>query len=391
MATKTVVCPECGAGAAPGRFACAECGALLAAVGAFPRRWDAGSPGEDEPTPEAIESAPASDVAGDAEVEALAVPTVAPEAASPAAVAVAEPEAAAEPEPVSNPEPQRAAEPEPSALAAASTPATAASEPSWPERPQPVPASRPLPSVLGLIEPEADRRASSAGEDGFDDEFEDDLDDDAPVAAARAAAAARVWPPEGVPQPGPIPAARTPAGAYLSPSAAPPPDAPTVPSPAPVAATVAPVASSATDARASLSETLGAFGITEDIPHRLIGAGAAIAGLGFLLPWAAVLAGNGLGGSYWSRWGLAGPGHWIIVAGLIGCVVVALAGDRLGRVPIGPIAVVLAAVLIGLLWPYVFGVFERFVGVWLVLGGTLILGIGGILDVRRHEPEEPPV
>ena len=39
MATKTVVCPDCGAPAAPGRYACADCGALIAAVAAPARAW----------------------------------------------------------------------------------------------------------------------------------------------------------------------------------------------------------------------------------------------------------------------------------------------------------------------------------------------------------------
>ena len=37
MATKTVVCPECGSEAERGRYACSECGALLAAVAMAPR------------------------------------------------------------------------------------------------------------------------------------------------------------------------------------------------------------------------------------------------------------------------------------------------------------------------------------------------------------------
>src|SRR4051812_22662144 len=37
MATKTLACPECGSEAAPGRYACTECGALLNGVAVRPR------------------------------------------------------------------------------------------------------------------------------------------------------------------------------------------------------------------------------------------------------------------------------------------------------------------------------------------------------------------
>jgi len=146
--------------------------------------------------------------------------------------------------------------------------------------------------------------------------------------------------------------------------------------------------------RISLAETLGSLGIADDVPRHLIAAGSAIAALGFHLPWASVLAGNGLGGKYWTRWGLAGPGHWVIVLALLGLVGLAVAsgrGGRIARIPLGPIAVVAAAILIGLLWPYLFGVFERFVGVWLVLAGTIVLATGGLLGLRRHDPVGPSV
>ena len=57
MATKTAVCPECGAAAGPGRYACAECGALLAAVGTMPRSWPTTSTTGAEQTVEATASA----------------------------------------------------------------------------------------------------------------------------------------------------------------------------------------------------------------------------------------------------------------------------------------------------------------------------------------------
>src|SRR5262249_20595428 len=144
-------------------------------------------------------------------------------------------------------------------------------------------------------------------------------------------------------------------------------------------------------AKSTLAETLDGFGITADTPRRLIGAGAAIAALGFLLPWAEVVIGSGLAGSYWARWGMAGPGHWIVVALLGALVGGALAQDGLARVPVGPIAVGLGMLLVGLVWPYLFGVIGHAVGVWLVLVGALVLAAGGILDLRRHATASPDV
>src|SRR5207249_3550270 len=64
MATKTAVCPECGAAAGPGRYACAECGALLAAVGTMPRSWPTTSTTGAEQTVEATASAETAAASG---------------------------------------------------------------------------------------------------------------------------------------------------------------------------------------------------------------------------------------------------------------------------------------------------------------------------------------
>jgi len=295
LATKTAVCPECGSEAAPGRFACPACGALLASVCGFDPAplVEPGRRPVDEPEPEA-------DVQADLELEADL-----------------EAESDLDPEPHLEPEPVAA---------------------------------------VAVVRPP-------------------------------------VWPPDGDRGPLARTATRTPAGAYLSPSAVlAQPDPP--PATAPTHDHAADSATARQVRRLSLAETLGSLGIADDVPRHLIAAGSAIAALGFLLPWASVLAGTGLGGTYWTRWGLAGPGHWLIVLALLGLVGLAVASGRdrrFARIPLGPIAVVVAAILIGLLWPYLFGVFERFVGVWLVLAGTIVLAAGGLLGLRRHDPVGPSV
>ncbi len=384
MATKTVVCPECGAPAAPGRFACADCGALLAAVGPKPVRRRRTSPAR-------TSAARDPDRAG-TRAEGVAAAA----AASPDPVSIAAPAPAPVPAPEAVPAPPPAGPPTGApAPAPALAPrgfaidldeaddreidedaplAAAAAEPEWPGTPvapawlSSVAVADPAPELVG---PADDEPA--------------DQDRQPPVAPPASA-----WPPAGVAAPLDPPAPRTPAGAYLAPSAVLPPlDAPasrTGHHPATETATAA-------DAKtqASLAETLDAFGITADTPRRLIGGGAAIAGLGFLLPWAEVVIGSGLAGSYWARWGLAGPGHWIIVSLLVGLVIVALAKDRLARVPVGPMAIGLGMLLVGLVWPYLFGVIGHSVGVWLVLVGAIVLGAGGILDLRRHATASPGV
>jgi hypothetical protein len=79
------------------------------------------------------------------------------------------------------------------------------------------------------------------------------------------------------------------------------------------------------------------------------------------------------------------------VAGLIALVALALAGERFRGASVGAIATVSAGLVLGLLWPYVFGPLGASVGVWTVLAGAIVLGIGGILDLRRHDPEESSV
>jgi hypothetical protein len=205
--------------------------------------------------------------------------------------------------------------------------------------------------------------------------------------------AAPAWPPPG--DQGIIvqPPARAPAGSYLPPSAV-------LPS---AEALVAGAIGRAADPNAHViparsevgargpapADRLAQLGLPADSPRRVVGVGAVIASLGFLLPWAAVLAGSGLLGGYLTQWGLAGPGHWIVALLLVGLAVVALAGGRLASVPVGLPAVAIATLLTGLAWPYLFGFLGRAVGIWVVLFGAILMVSGGLLDLKATRHAEP--
>jgi hypothetical protein len=194
----------------------------------------------------------------------------------------------------------------------------------------------------------------------------------------------------------PLPVARTPAGAYLPPSAfldALDPAAPTaVAAGAAGAASGSPKGADPSSRAPGFGGLVDSFDLADDLPRTVIAIGAGVSALGFLLPWANVLAGAGLLGGYFTQWGLAGPGHWIVLTLLVAMVGVAIAGAPTDRLPVGLAAIALAALLVGMLWPYLFGFLGRSVGVWIVIAGAVALAIGGILDRRdRHDPAEPPV
>jgi len=206
------------------------------------------------------------------------------------------------------------------------------------------------------------------------------------------------WPPPGDRGVLVEPFARVPAGSYLPPSAV----LPLAEAAAQAAAharsdlpnAVPPAGGVTTEStRVSAAERLAQLGLPADTPRRVVGIGAVVAALGFLLPWAAVLAGSGLLGDYWTQWGMAGPGHWIVVALLVGLAVLSLANGRLATIPVGLPAVAIAMLLVGLSWPYVFGFLGKAAGIWVVLFGAILLAAGGLLDLRagRNDESKPTV
>jgi hypothetical protein len=382
MATKVVVCPECESALEPGRFSCPSCGTLVAAIASTARSFT--------PVPESVP--PVLESAPDA---AAALPADAPRSDAADGDALDD-------EGWDLPE----AEPEPEAAAAAAlsrsslaTPASFEPMPpatSWPEPPAP-PVAPTRPARPTGLDPDWQDVPAPAGQA-------------APVAQpAPAEQPAPLAPPAWPEQPawpptsaGPValePPVRTPAGAYLPPSAVLPPG-----EALPVAgqngngnghAVAAPATASTSLAeRFALGDADGPLGLPANAAGRTIALGAAIAGLGFLLPWAEIVIGSTSVGGFLDMWGLAGPGHPLVLLLLIGVGFLAVAHEKWPvRVGAGTAAIVLGSVLLGLAFPYVMGPFREAVGVYVTAAGAAIMIAGGLLArvPPRHADAEASV
>ena len=399
MATRTVVCPECDAPLSPGRFACSSCGALVASVATAPRQFVPAEPtvppgltASSQAQPSAPAAAPVQQAArpaapGATPALAAAVAPVAPSAqrvpqpapaappAAPAAVAIEE-----------SPAPRRTRAAAPPRRPRAATPATAFSadagaavEPPQLRQP-PVNVEPPVSWVM-----DASQAAKPA----------------APPAPPAPSAPPSwpehpAWPPQASVDAVAVrveaPESRIPAGAYLPPSAVLPPGE------ALPLATAARTPDIESESRPKLQMSLSAFrlrlgdgtgplGIPVDTPTRVVVLGAGLAALGFLLPWADIVIGSGKIGGYLEQWGLAGPGHIVVLALLVGLAGLALVAERLPRwVRLGLPSIALASLLTGLVWPYLVGPFNASIGVYVVAAGAIIMIAGGLLDrvATRH-------
>ena len=122
--------------------------------------------------------------------------------------------------------------------------------------------------------------------------------------------------------------------------------------------------------------------------------GAAMAVLGFLLPWSRVVIGSRALGGYLDTWGLASPTHVVV---LLGSLAILALGIMRTKVPVwlwaGVLALGLGGMLVGLAWPYQLGPLGADVGVIVVgLGGLALLVGGGITSwATRHVEVEPAV
>ncbi len=226
----------------------------------------------------------------------------------------------------------------------------------------------------------------------------------ASLAAVRAAA-----PPAADAPPPPAPAVLSPAAAYAAPVANPTPGAYVPPvlqaagAPAPArtwgghngtdgsgAVAVAAVASGA-DAHDDPGGDAAASGIDAGKAAEFVGwlaiGGAALALVGFLLPWSsiAVIGADGVG--YFDRWGLAGPWHIVLVIALVAILVAAVLRERVPMwLGTGLPGIAVGALLIGLVWPYGIGPLGGALGaVAVALGALMLIGAGiAAIVVDRH-------
>ena len=341
---RSIACTACGADVPQGRLSCPSCGELLASVsGAMRSSWVAAT-SDDRPMLDALldDQPPASGTLADADGDADIAPAV------PLVLGLVD---EAEPEPV---QALDDLDPEPDPSSAEASPVEDAPASSWP-----APRS-----------------------------------DAAPAWPAPPADAGPSWP-----EPPPVLplASSPPPGAYLPPTA--------TPAPPPVlgAAAVAAVpAGPAAPARAWAGSNTGNDGSSPDVAapdeaqaerakveamiDYVAVAGCALALLGFLIPWARTMIGSS-GTGYLDQWGLAGPGHVVIILGLGAIVIGAVAPNRIpARLRLGIPGLIVGAILIGLVWPYVLGPLGALPGAFLSLVGALTLVGASIASIMvdRH-------
>lgn len=122
-------------------------------------------------------------------------------------------------------------------------------------------------------------------------------------------------------------------------------------------------------------------------------AGAALAAVGFLLPWASVMIGS-TGAGYFDRWGLAGPAHIVVVIGILAVLALSIVRNPVPswiRTGIGGLGV--GSLLLGLTWPYLLGPLDAAPGVLIdAIGAIALIGSGVLAIVTdRHGRTDQPV
>lgn len=148
-----------------------------------------------------------------------------------------------------------------------------------------------------------------------------------------------------------------------------------------------PTGTPATPTAASATAGDAAEDTTGTVIRWLAVAGSALAAAGMVLPWSSLTVIGAEGVGYFDRWGLAGPGHLLVAAAVLGALGLALLRDRVPAwLGVGLPGPALGGLLLGLVWPYLIGPLGGQLGAWAVaLGAALLIGSGiATLILDRH-------
>jgi hypothetical protein len=436
VATKTVVCPGCGAAVPYGRLSCAGCGTLLASVAGVSRRAPKRSAASANGRGSAARRADQMAVAD------AAVSTASPDDARSSTASSVHPRSQPAVDPVAMPEPPAIpaadptattpeihSEPEPPVRSEAVVPAVASGAMAAPHRNGDGPSAAP-PAVPPILDDWTGPRPSVAKPvDG----------EEWAVVSPRPAVAQSAEPPVTSSVP----------GAYLSPSAvitadrrgrgtpltsAPRPavaSAPAAGGPALSASAVTASAIAASTPTATANQlpsrwysspaddrrqsTYGMFGTTAAARpaeptaeprsgllahlHSPEGAGGWATAIGsilaivaFVLPWAQ----NGVAGTqgdrtYLGQWGLANPAYMLVFAAAIAVLLLTIVPNRLPREARAvALPLLFGGLLLGLGWSYATGPFGTGPGVDAMALGAVLLVVGGLLDLRPTRKAATP-
>ena len=120
-------------------------------------------------------------------------------------------------------------------------------------------------------------------------------------------------------------------------------------------------------------------------------AGAALAAVGFLLPWATVVIGSN-GSGYFDRWGLAGQGHVVVVMAILAILALSIVKNPIPTwLRTGVAGLAIGALLLGLSWPYLLNpALEAAPGVLIETIGAIALIVAGVLAIATDRHAEVP-
>jgi len=122
--------------------------------------------------------------------------------------------------------------------------------------------------------------------------------------------------------------------------------------------------------------------------------GSGLVAISLLLPWSRSVIGSAGVNSYFDSWGVAGPGHVLVLAWAIVLLGASILPNRAPTWVTRAVApLTLGVFVLGLVWPYAVGPLGGQIGVVLAVIAAVVLIVSGLVGewVTRHAADAPPV